>query len=740
MKSVEEFIAPIASATSEPTVLGTLARPGEKMRSNWLLHAALLAAWLGAAAVALYLKRTQLLVGFDGGYMLNLAHRQFEWHLPLLSASIDWFQGLGDVFFGINFRLLPAFVAGSFLASTTASKVVIYEVILCELSISIVLFGLALGASRAVSIAAALTTCVALLPFYHPTLIYGILPLIPHLGSLIGGTLLAGAAFLYYGRNNWLADLPYALLSLALLGWSVLVSITIFMLAAPFLFLCAVSGTIAAASPAERRCKIGLTIAAGLFMAAAGPAIYLVGTIADTAAVIFPEELANNRASFFYASILFHWSTIGPVGPVLMVSGIAGAVLVAFDRSNQKLRIFGITLLTYLSTRLTFAVLVILFDFWRGPAALYFEFFVIPLYALFAAVFWSRILRALWRRRGGAPPNNSGVELVLTSTAIITVLALAIGTSKPDYGFPYPPRSTPITDILARETGLRPGVAFRGRTADMIGLSLDGNIDWLALHGIDGALANETGNELRLVGLHHFGIPGLFQYTSTISPFFYAMTSRLLAVPGEKQMRSVIVLRDLDPRILAMLGVRFVITDRRYDGPAALRATVPTKERTLFLYEIGKTNVGDYSPTSVSRIATATDIVAHLADPDFDPAREIVADLPGDTKGLTPARGVRLTFLGASLRLQADSDGRSILLVPLEFSRCLQAKTAATEKPLLFRANLVETGILFSRRLDTTLTLRTGPFIHPACRLRDFQDARELGVGQIPLRAAQPKS
>ena len=44
----------------------------------------------------------------------------------------------------------------------------------------------------------------------------------------------------------------------------------------------------------------------------------------------------------------------------------------------------------------------------------------------------------------------------------------------------------------------------------------------------------------------------------------------------------------------------------------------------------------------------------------------------------------------------------------------LEAKTAETEKPLLFRANLVETGILFSRQLDKTLSLGTGPFIHPS--------------------------
>ena len=100
----------------------------------------------------------------------------------------------------------------------------------------------------------------------------------------------------------------------------------------------------------------------------------------------------------------------------------------------------------------------------------------------------------------------------------------------------------------------------------MIGRSIDRNIDWLDLHAIDGALIRATGNDHRLVGLHYFGIPGMFVYTPTISPFFYAVTSRLLAKAGDMQMRSVMVLREIDPRILAMIGVRFVITDRMLKG------------------------------------------------------------------------------------------------------------------------------------------------------------------------------
>jgi hypothetical protein len=115
----------------------------------------------------------------------------------------------------------------------------------------------------------------------------------------------------------------------------------------------------------------------------------------------------------------------------------------------------------------------------------------------------------------------------------------------------------------------------------------------------------------------------------------------------------------------------------------------------------------------------------------------VIADLPGDAGGLVAARNARLTFRGAALQIEAESDGRSLLLVPLEFSRCLEASVVAGEKPLLLRANLLETGVLFSGRLDATLAIRTGPFLDPACRLRDLLDARALRVGDVPPRAAK---
>ena len=719
----------------QPKPLNASTPPKVKWRSSLPLDATLVVLWLGGGMLALYLKHTQLFAGFDGGYMRDLARRQFELQVPLFSASVDLFQGLGDVFFPINLRLFPAFIAASPLGSGIAAKVVTYGCVLAELSLAIIFFGRSLGASRPVSIAAALMTCIALFPFYRSSLIHMIAALSPTIGTLIAAATAIAAAFLRFGRKNWLADLPFAFLIFALLAWSLLATSTSMILAGPFLLLCGVSGILAGTGRSERYCKIGLFLAAAALLVATGPALYLAGLVFETAASTFPLELGNDRATLYFASILFHWNSVGPAGPLLVILAVAGGLQTILERRHRTLRIFAITLLTYLGTRLTFAVLTIVFDFWRGPSPLYFEFFVIPLYAIFAVLFLARVLDRMRHALGWRPPTDTQIEAGLVAAGVVLTIGFAAGTRSPDYGFQYPPKPTPFTELLAEETGMRPGSEFRGRTANMTGRSIDRGVTWLDLHGRDHAMSQQIGNEMRVAGLHAFGIPGFFEYGPTITPAFYVTTTRLLGSPNDMQMRSVGVLRDIEPRILAMLGVRFVITDAPFDGAARLRARLPVKGETLYLYEIARPNLGDYSPTVVRKPFAAADIIERLGNADFDPSREIIADVPGNAEGLVPARSSRLIFDGVSLRLEADSPGRSVLLLPLEFSRCLKVTSIRSGEPILFRANLLETGILFSERLDVTVSIRTGVFLDPGCRLQDYRDVTALRIGEVPPRS-----
>jgi hypothetical protein len=699
----------------------------------WASSVLLVLVWVAAAAIAFSLKPGNLLSGLDGGYMRELARRQFEWQVPLFIASIDFFQGIGDTFFPVNFRLFPGFAAASPLGSSDAAKVVTYAIIVTEMSIGVLTFGRALAVSRTVGIAAALLTCLLVFPFYGLGLIYPIAVLAPHIESLVAAALVIAAGLLQYGRRDWLIDLPFALLMFATIAWAVSASVVILLLAAPLLLLCGISGIVAAQTTRERLAKVGLGMVTVVLLIATGPMLYLIGQLIDTAAILFPRELENNRATFIFASILFHWNTVGPAGPLLVIMAIAGSVLAIFDHRLPTLRVFAITLLTYLCSRLTFAVLTIIFDFWRGPSPLYFEFFVMPLYAVFAMYSAARAVEAIWRWTGWRAVPSLWVDGGLVVAAAVLAISMAAATPSQDLGFHYPPEHNSFTRLIAEQSSIHGGAEFKGRTVNMTGRRLDRAIGWLDLHERDALIARETGTDMRIIGLSYFSIPSMFQYTSTITPAFYAITSRLLARHDDIQQRSVSVLREINPKILAMLGIRYVITDAPFNGGAELRDTIPLKDNnsTLYLYEIARSNLGDYSPTQVIKLETAAEIVARLRSAHYDPMLEIIGDVPGPKGEFTPARNVRFSFEGVGMRIKADSDGHSILLLPLEYSQCL-----AIDKPgpALFRANLVQTGIVFSGLLDAGIVLHTGAFVNPLCRFYDFVESRVLKVGEMPIR------
>jgi hypothetical protein len=299
-------------------------------------------------------------------------------------------------------------------------------------------------------------------------------------------------------------------------------------------------------------------------------------------------------------------------------------------------------------------------------------------------------------------------------------------------GFSNAPKRTAVAGFLQDSLGLTPGEAFRGRVATMTGRGLPGNARWLDLHSDDFDLASKTAGEMRLFGLHHFGIPTLMQYGPTITPALYAFVTRLLAEPGDTQQRSALVLRRIEPRILALVGVKYVITDRPFEGDAQLRLTMPVDAaRQLHVYEIRDVNLGSYSPTKIAVERDAAAILERVARPAFDGRYEAAVDaaLPAD---LVAASATRLVFEGSTLRVTAESRGQSLLVLPLEYSRCLQIETLSGRPPTLLRVNLIQTGFLFEGAVDVRLRLRNGPLVDSSCRLRDRFDLDAVKIGDTP--------
>jgi hypothetical protein len=117
-----------------------------------------------------------------------------------------------------------------------------------------------------------------------------------------------------------------------------------------------------------------------------------------------------------------------------------------------------------------------------------------------------------------------------------------------------------------------------------------------------------------------------------------------------------------------------------------------------------------------------------VVDDSIDLNKQAVAQeqVPGP---LTPVRSVALSMAGKDLRVVADGDGRSLIVVPVEFSHCLELIATPPGQgggATVLRIDGLLTGIVFAHHIDAVLSFRIGPLHNPTCRWADYRDLKVL--------------
>jgi hypothetical protein len=367
---------------------------------------------------------------------------------------------------------------------------------------------------------------------------------------------------------------------------------------------------------------------------------------------------------------------------------------------------------------------------WSGPPTAYIDMFALPIYALFAAY-----LLVGWWPQSAARSRWAMLALVLMPWASVLALyhpysVLAFHQQKP---FRWPPHATPITLQLQREIGLTDGSLFRGRVANIAGTEFEPQYAWVPFvsqHNYDAAVAFHSGNDHRYYGLWYFGIPTLIVDNHFSSPFLHVINSRLLSNPTQKQVRSQATITRFEPHIFALLGVRFVITSRPLPGltPKSTYAVLPEHAHTwsLFLYELTDAKTAGYWALRPMLAESTRQALLWMANPASGP--DSVVYEPVRTP-LVAGTGSELRAFRDRLVVEAESPGTSLLVLPLEFSHCLDVRTESSTPARFMRANINQAAILFSGRVRIELRYRYTPW-HFGCRLRDIADARRLQLAE----------
>jgi hypothetical protein len=472
-----------------------------------------------------------------------------------------------------------------------------------------------------------------------------------------------------------------------------------------------------------------------------GAVSFVVGLTFYSAASFFAKEFVNVQSTLDNASILYQSPTY-PIGRVMVLLSAVGAIYAAYREGTpqRNFALLHVTMTTLLVGGGT--VIIVFFPQWRGPQGQYFELGLWPsyvsysVYTLVTAINACRpyftIKQPITGKYKCPPflswPVKAAVNHPVFLVPVTAILINCFGHAESSRAS-YPPSRTPIIEILRSEIGLKENSDFRGYAATFTSLgSEDKGIGWLEQHAFDQlTLVQKFNNDHRFIGLWHYKIPTLNEYNQYTTPPLYLFASRLLARPFDLQVRNVITYTAPDLNLLQGLGVRYIITDKQLSDDALLRERLEYSEnRHIYLYELPKPNVGTYSPVDIHLLTTAGEIIERIKR-GTRLNSEVLLTHPVQ-EPLVPATKSRMVVIRNGVRLVAESSATSLIVLPVQFTRCLQPMFNGTkpENFGIYRANLVQTAVVFSGRLDMSLSMSIGPFGNSECRLGDIADMYDL--------------
>jgi hypothetical protein len=683
---------------------------------------------------------------YDGAVQLLDIRDQFYFGQPIFEYVNNFMQSVGNIQFPQNAKLLFFFWPIAWFADLGVAKIASGLLVAAIVFTSTYAMARLLSQSATVGVAAGWILGFIACPFvpiyfFNPLLYFN-----PHFVLVVAAPVITYWLVKHAGRRSSL--IVYASRTLSLLAWafylltaSALLVPVILVGTVPYLAL----ALCLARSRSELWRKLAILASTLILAVALQWHWFVLGLFLDTAASFFPNDFVSMYQQKEYGSILFQGTLYGWAGPLLVGVAALGAVL-ELKSACRQLRAAAWLLLGLIAAFIVTTFILVAASHWIGPAPIYFEIAVWPLYGVFAGVLLiriSNIVVAQLARRKWRLGTRGYPQLIVPIIALVVAAHLVV--RKPPTGssyFPFPQRITPVVAILKAEIAIETGSAFKGRIATIFPVEADLVSGFQPWHQqfIAAAFWGATdGNDEMSVGLWSYNIPTLFEYNQLLSPAFHALIRRALQQPRFVHERDVPVVTYPDVNVLELLGVRYVLMPQRDSPPGELIASEDRSGVAKWglgepatgkwgLFELPAPNLATYSPTSIetrSDLASALDFVVNDS---VDLSKRAVAEdqIAGP---LTPVQSSALSMAGQDLHLVAESDDRSLLVVPVEFSRCLELN--ATQPVEQGQATIVRidgllTGILFEHHLDATLSFRFGPLRNPTCRWHDYQDVKAL--------------
>ncbi|MCW4116990.1 hypothetical protein NPA31_018685 [Aurantimonas sp. MSK8Z-1] len=301
-------------------------------------------------------------------------------------------------------------------------------------------------------------------------------------------------------------------------------------------------------------------------------------------------------------------------------------------------------------------------------------------------------------------------------------------------------RETDIVQELKAKIGMSLHSPFRGYVATLFGVpggvtralapEPEGKFTLTSYVAARALYQERFGNEFQGIDLTGRDIPTIEEYGQWVTRQMFVFFRDLLAdVPDQVDpaSRSLRLFR-ADIPLLSSMGVRYIIAD----GPLpADKAQLVKEERdvagnTMRLYRLADTNVANYSPTNVVKVdgyPNAIYAIQRLKG-NLRDSVVVMGDPATSLEQLVPVTASVLETIRDGYQLKATSRGRSLVVLPVQFSNCWHLDQPDAK---LVRVNIIQTGVIFDVTTTTKLSFDYG-LLSSGCKRQDAQDLEAFGI------------
>ena len=359
-----------------------------------------------------------------------------------------------------------------------------------------------------------------------------------------------------------------------------------------------------------------------------------------------------------------------------------------------------------------------------GPpaAGFYFELVNAPLFALVA--FTS--CYCLFRTVQGGPARFIYVCLVVLCYFLFFVTIQK--TSKQTHFSKWPPSESIWLKEICRNSQIGESGAFNGKCLVLLNTKSQEKSGWGPFYNIcANKIRQKIGNDLT-IDLMNSDVPFYNEYGHFISPSMLCLLCASFYDPKDYIERAARAPRVFNKNMAQLLGVTTIVADSPISG-AELVLREQFDGHEILLYKLTDSNLGFFSPTSFIIYNNIAEFSQTIREGRIDFRKTALVEAPINGP-LAPASLKELCFeKGPVIRIEAHSEGQSMLVLPFDFSYCLQY--SGTGDPKIVPVNLSCTGLLFERELKGRIKFRFSPSVNLKNRQKDIERCQGLGISSL---------